>query len=154
MKLVGTLLAAEDMGVSRRFYEELMGQIVQYDFGANLAYESGLSLQHKPMWAEFILAAPSEINTQGNSGELYFEEDDLAAFYDKAASFGVTFVHGIKEHDWGQRVLRLRDPDGHIIEVGEPMEAVVRRLIADGFSPEETAKKTMFPLDFVMQCSS
>ena len=31
----------------------------------------------------------------------------------------INYVHPVKEHSWGQRVVRFYDPDCHIIEVGE-----------------------------------
>ena len=40
-------------------------------------------------------------------------------------------------------------PDGHIIEIGESMAYVARRLLAEGKTPEETASITQYPLEFV-----
>jgi hypothetical protein len=45
------------------------------------------------------------------------------------------------EHGWGQRVIRFYDLDWHIIEVGEEMDFVVRRFLAQGLSVAETAKR-------------
>lgn len=50
------------------------------------------------------------------------------------------------EHSWGQRVVRIYDPDGHMIEVGESMEYVAKRFLKDGMSVEETAAKTQMAL--------
>ena len=43
----------------------------------------------------------------------------------------------------------LYDPDKHIIEVGEKLDAVVLRFIQSGLSAEETAAKMDIPIDFV-----
>jgi hypothetical protein len=43
------------------------------------------------------------------------------------------------EHSWGQRAVRFRDPDGHIIEVGEDMCMVVYRFLDSGMTVAETA---------------
>ena len=48
---------------------------------------------------------------------------------------------GIIEHDWGQRVARFYDPDGHLIEVGEDMGMVIRRFLASGMTMEEVSVK-------------
>ena len=40
-------------------------------------------------------------------------------------------MHPVKEHSWGQRVVRFYDPDRHIIEVGENMKVVCRRFLTD-----------------------
>ena len=46
---------------------------------------------------------------------------------------------GVKEHSWGQRVVRFYDPDGHLIEVGESMRQVVHRFLAQGLTVAEVA---------------
>ena len=48
----------------------------------------------------------------------------------------VELVHPAREHGWGQRVVRLYDPDRHIIEVGESMAKVARRFFDSGLSEE------------------
>ena len=52
---------------------------------------------------------------------------------------------------WGQRVLRVYDPDGHVIEIGEAMEMVVRRLQGQGLLLGQTCEKTGMPEAFVAQ---
>ena len=51
--------------------------------------------------------------------------------------------------EWGQRVVRFYDPDGHIIEVGEKLDAVISRFMEQGLSTEETAARMDIPVDFV-----
>lgn len=58
-------------------------------------------------------------------------------------------MHDIKEYPWGQRVVRFYDPDQHIIEVGESMENVARKLFKQDLSIEEVAERTQHPLEFV-----
>lgn len=57
----------------------------------------------------------------------------------------------IKKQPWRQWILRFYDPDMHIIEVGELMESVVKRLLSEGSSVEETVKSTLMPEEFVRQ---
>ncbi|MBS6464775.1 MAG: hypothetical protein KH436_07575 [Firmicutes bacterium] len=85
----------------------------------------------------------------GNQFELYFEADDFDAFIKKLRKRRIEYVHPVKEHSWGQRVVRFYDPDRHIIEVGERMESVCRRFIAGGLMPEQTATRMDVPLDYV-----
>ena len=58
----------------------------------------------------------------------------------------MTFIHNIEQQPWGQRVLRFYDPDRHIIEIGEPMSAFVRRFLLEGLTAEEAAELTSVPL--------
>ena len=90
---------------------------------------------------------------KSNNCELYFEEDDLDNLLQKLRDIdSVEYVHELKEQPWGQRVIRFYDPDKHIIEVGEPMESVAKRLLTKGLSIEETAKRTLMPEEFIRQC--
>ena len=92
------------------------------------------------------------VTLPNNAGELYFEEDDMDAFCNHLKSFDICYVHELYEHRWGQRVIRFYDPDKHIIEVGEKLEAVVLRFIEQGLSPEQTAVRMDIPLEFVLSC--
>ena len=52
---------------------------------------------------------------------LYFVESDLEAFAEKLrkSSFEIQYVHELKTYAWGQRAIRIYDPDQHMIEIGE-----------------------------------
>jgi len=47
--------------------------------------------------------------------------------------------------------MRLYDPDGHLLEIGETMEAVVWRLHQQGWSSARIREKTAMPAEFVEQ---
>ena len=94
----------------------------------------------------------NDIIQKSNNSELYFEEEDLDSFLKKLKEMNsIEYVHELKEQPWGQRVIRFYDPDMHIIEVGEPMESVVKRLLSEGLSVEETSKRTLMPEEFIRQ---
>jgi hypothetical protein len=82
--------------------------------------------------------------------ELYFEVDDFDAFIDKLNSFeNINYLHQPKMHEWKQRVVRIYDPDYHIIEIGESMAVIAARYLKQGYSVEETAKIIQHPIEFV-----
>ena len=49
---------------------------------------------------------------------------EIAMFmgYEVTRDFPIEYVNEDMKHDWGQRVVRIYDPDKHMIEIGEPME--------------------------------
>ena len=153
MRYNSVLLAVEDIDKARKFYCDVLGLHVTADFGANITLTGGISLQSKKSWMKFIHKPESEIRFGGNDAEIYFEEDNLAAFVEKLKSRGdVSLVHDIVEHDWGQHAVRFYDPDGHIIEVSESMKFVCRRFLQQGMTVEETAKRSQMPIRFVKFC--
>ncbi len=148
MKLKNTLIVVDDIDRSKKFYKELFGLNVIADFDGNVILTEGLVLQDKKIWESFV---KKDITYGHHSAELYFEENEMDEFVAKLekSSFQIQYVNPLMEHSWGQRVVRLYDPDMHVIEVGETLEYVARRYLSDGKSAEETARKTQLPLSAV-----
>lgn len=150
MKFKNPLLVTADIDKSVAFYKKVLGLRVITDFGANKTLTGGLCLQTLDTWKGFI--GTNEITFGSNNTEIYFEEDDFDKFADKLKSLDIEYVHPIKEHSWGQRVVRFYDPDRHIVEVGENIKSVCRRFLDSGMTPEQTAKRMDVPVKFVIGC--
>ena len=149
-KFTSTLIAVSDMEKSKQFYRDVLGMNVVADFGANITLDGGLVLQTLDTWRSFIRT--DKVVLPHNAGELYFEEVDMDAFCEHLKPFDICYVHPLFEHRWGQRVVRFYDPDKHIIEVGEKLDAVILRFMKQGLSAEETAARMDIPVDFVTAC--
>ena len=91
-----------------------------------------MSLQALETYKYFI--DTDEISFGGNNFEIYFEEDDFDSFIDKLKNYDIEYIHPVKEHSWGQRVVRLYGPDKHIIEIGENIKVVCRRFLDRGMT--------------------
>ncbi|MGN7760528.1 hypothetical protein [Paenibacillus sp. 22594] len=57
--------------------------------------------------------------------------------------------HVIFEQPWGQRVVRVYEPDKYIIELGEPMNVVIKRYYVTGMTLEEVAERSSTPISIV-----
>lgn len=147
MKLKGFLLAVSSMEASVRFYQTVLNLRKIADFGDNVTLTGGIFLQTKKSWEHFI--ETEKISLGGKDVELYFEEDAFDDFSEKLKSYDIRYVHPVKEHSWGQRVIRFYDPDGHIIEVGEAMSSVCRRFLDSGMTPEQIAQRMDVPISYV-----
>lgn len=149
MKYICPLLVVSDMQRSRKFYEGLLGQKVKADFGENVTYEGDFAIHLESHYSGLIDG--KTITRGGNAFELYFEEDKLELVAEKLAGEGVELVHPLREQPWRQKVLRIYDPDRHIIEIGESFERLCSRLKKEGKSVEEITKITYMPEAFVHQ---
>lgn len=148
MKYQCALLSVKDVRKSLAFYQKWFGVEVEVDLGWNIGLKGGLALQEH--FAELLGLAEDSVVEKSHNMELYFETENLDDFEHKVdKDQTVEKVHPIKEYPWKQRVLRIYDPDHHIIEIGESMPMVFRRLVAQGHSVEETAQMTQHPVAYV-----
>ena len=144
MKMKTCMLAVKDMEKAKAFYAKVIGSRVLVDLGEHVVLSGGLALQTEESWKGFI---HQEVAYRGNDIEVYFEEDQFDDYLEKLQEMDeIHYVHPLMECDWGQRVIRFYDPDGHIIEVGENMKAVCQRFVAMGLSDEEIAERMCIPL--------
>ncbi len=145
------VLFVKDMAASRHFYEQLLGQQVEMDLGANVGYVGGLALWEVQMAYSMVFQHAPERDPGRDSLELYFEIDDLDAAQETLLAAGVKLLHPIIEQPWAQRALRACDPDGFAVEIAEPMPVVVKRLAASGLNAEAIQARTFMPLPAVEQ---
>ena len=120
MKLSGFLIAVKDIKKAEKYYHDLFGLETLSDNDGNIALSGGLFLQEEKYWRTFL---GRDILPKNNACELYFEEENLDAFFEKLKALypETEFVNLPMTHSWGQRVMRFYDPDGNLIEVGTPV---------------------------------
>ena len=153
---LSSVIFVQDIATSRHFYEDLLGQQVDIDFGPSIGFKGGFALWQVDHAFQMIYEhAPESAGQLGRRNvELGFETADLETASARLSEAGVEYVHPLREHPWGQRVFRVYDPDGHIVEVGEPMSEVIARLLGEGKSAEAVAKQTGMPLEIVEQVAA
>ena len=135
------------MTVSKEFYEKVLSQRILMDIGAHVTFE-GFSLQQGYTG---LIGVPSDsVREQSHNFQVYFEVEDLDAVYAELKRIpDLQWIHEIREYPWGQRDIRVYDPDKHIVEIAEDMGVVIKRFIRKGMSVEEVSERTMFPLEVV-----
>lgn len=148
MKFVCSVISVKDINRSKKFYQELFDLKVESDYGINIAFEGGIALQQEFDWLLGI--EKSDIVEKSNNFELCFETEDFEGFLEKLKRFSdIVYLHDVRLHDWGQHVIRFYDLDENIIEVGESMDSVIKKILKEGLSVEETAKISQHPIDYV-----
>lgn len=147
MKFKNTMLVVKDLKQSEAFYKEVLGLRTLVDFEIHAVLSGGLALQTEESWKQFTGA---EVVYEANAMELYFEEDQFDAFAAKLEALtSVRIITRVEPQSWGQRIVRFCDPDGHIIEVGEAMQAVCRRFANQGMTIEAIAERMNVPVKAV-----
>lgn len=124
MQLRNVLIVVSDIEKSKRFYTQLFGLQVLADFGSNIILSEGLVLQEKEAW-ETLLGTSAGFG--GNQSELYFEENAMEAFVERLYSYEETVSIVNELQDQERWVIRIYDPDKHLIEVAESFEHAKRR---------------------------
>lgn len=151
IKFESAVVLVKDIAASRKFYEGVLEQEVFMDFGPNVSFAGGAFAVWQVDHAhEIMFGKPSGEVGQGEI-EVYFESDDVNGMVERFEEAGIEFVHPMREQPWGQRVVRVYDPDGHIVEVGEPIPVFVMRFLGQGMSVEQVAERTGMPVEVVQQ---
>ena len=117
-----------------------------------IGYESGLYLWDEKYESQAIFQNREDgtLPARGRHRfEIFFDTDELEKYWQSLTSAGVKPIHPIIEMNWGQQVLRVYDPDGNIVELGEPLETFVGRFLRQGLSIEQTSQRTFTPLETV-----
>ena len=141
MKFSGFLIVVKDCKKAIKYYHDLFGFEILQNNDGNMILSDGLVLQEEKYWRGFI---GKDVISHNNASELYFEEENVDAFYEKLKALypETEFVNLPMTHSWGcgcpvdtsaegrstdragrrdQRVVRFYDLDGHLIEVGAPL---------------------------------
>jgi predicted enzyme related to lactoylglutathione lyase len=146
LKYTGYLIVVEEMAPVKSFYVDLLQLKPKVDSPEYVVFEGEFCLFLKKNFQN-ILGDPQKrpIYPKPNNGELYFETDEIESFEAKLMAADTEFIHKVVEQPWGQRVMRVYDPAGTIVEVGETMAIVIRRYLNQGLTLAEVSQKVGFP---------
>lgn len=140
-----TMLVVKDMEKTKTFYTSLLGLAVVGDMGGvNVAFSGGLAAQTEESWAQFTATEQGRFQYGGHDMELYFETACFDDFVARAKAAGAEIVSETVM-PYGQKVIRIYDPDKHIVEVGEDMGVMVRRMAGEGLTKEQISQRTYLP---------
>lgn len=150
IKYSSVVLLCSDMNRSRSFYQDLFTLEIELDIGALVTFKGGISLWDATLAKTLLYSGsdPSHPQTCPTS-ELYFETDDIEGFFQRITQTSVPLLHPIETTPWQQQTVRFFDPDGHLIEVGESMIHVIKRIAKTGLSDKEISEKTYLPEEYI-----
>ena len=152
IKFESPVIFVKDIKESKKFYEEHLNQKVRFDFGSNIAFESGLSLWEHKSAHKLIFDRETEkisMPERSQTFELYFESDNIEEAFESIKQLNVKFIQILHQEPWGQQSLRFYDPDKYIVEIGESLDSWVKRFYKKNMTAKEIAEKTTLPLKVI-----
>lgn len=142
------VLFAREITTMTVFYRDVLQQQILHDFGACMIFRNGLSLWQLGEELKIAKKLGYLWAPEGNRNlELCFETEDFPAAVTRLRQAGVTFVHEEEEEPWGQYTVRLRDPEGNLLELGESLRCFLTRMLAEGMSIAQVSAKTGVPAE-------
>jgi catechol 2,3-dioxygenase-like lactoylglutathione lyase family enzyme len=114
-----SIALVQDTQISKAFYRDIIGINIVQDSGSFVLFEGNFSIHDAAIFYGYIQKQYEGDKMGRDNLDLYLTTDDLVAMQEKLELAGVKFIHKIQKCDWGESVLRVYDPDGHIIEIGD-----------------------------------
>jgi lactoylglutathione lyase len=112
------IISTPDLEGALRFYRDLLGATVSYEFpgpDGKPAYV-GLELGEAHLGIGRDPDAPSEPSARFS---LWVYADDCDAAVERLRAAGVEIAEEPVDQPWGERVARVRDPDGNLVLIGQ-----------------------------------
>ena len=152
IKFTSFVMLVKDVEVSKKFYTQILQQKITLDHGRNVIFENGFAIWEADFAHNIIFSEKRDDKSLGrNNFEIYFENDEIEKIFLALKEKKIKLVHNIQTQPWGQKVFRFFDPDGHVVEIGEPMHVVIKRFHEEGMSVEEIHSKSFMPIEIINQ---
>lgn len=125
---VSTIVFVSDINKSKQFYADLLSIKIKKDLEKIVFFDNQLVLHCAESILNTIFKRSSGVpSIQGNNNILIYFEcktlEKLEQLYHKIKD-EVRIINKIEKQEWGQKVFRFYDPDGHIVEFGEPLNDI------------------------------
>jgi len=150
IKFHSSVLFVKNINTSKHFYCNILNQEIETDFGNNVSLKGGLSLWQIPEWHRLNEDFYSKENFN-KALEIYFETENINQVIDKVNKENITKQHDIIEESWGQKTIRVFDPDMNLIEIGESLKTFIKRMFDEGLTIEQINKKSGVPNNLISE---
>ena len=124
LRFINPVVFVKDIERAKQFYNDILGLKIISDAGVFILFENHFSI-HQARELEATVFGENTLSNKELQGKrnllLYFESNTLDDMFQNLKD-KVKIIHPIVKQAWGQKVFRFYDPDGHIVEIGAPME--------------------------------
>lgn len=99
MKYTCTVIAVANIKTARKFYEDLFGLELYQDYGINISFTCGISLQQEFNW--LVNLPKDKVLNNSNNIELCFEEEHFDRFLEKLKKYpDINYLGDVFEYNW------------------------------------------------------
>ena len=119
------VLVVADLGVSLRFYREVLGLELSHRSGSYAQFKTGatrVALYERGAMARILGRALRAPEADAPAFELGFKVADCDAAYRTLVERGAGPVCPPTTQEWGQRTAYVSDPDGFLIELAQDLD--------------------------------
>jgi hypothetical protein len=134
----------------KSFYQDVLQQEVEVDFGNCIGFKNGISLWK--LTEEYTIAKRlgRTYDIAGNKNlEICFETNHFEEVVSALEKYNLKYLHKTIEERWGQQTIRFYDPENNIVEIGETIPCFVKRFLNQGMSVEEVSNRTSVSVQMV-----
>jgi lactoylglutathione lyase len=114
MRLHQVLLQVKDMDRSKKFYTEILGLKLRYDFSPE--YLAVLTSNKLQIGFHPYRRGSSATNNKDRPIGIEFQVDDVDFWYKRLRKLGVRFIEKPRSA-WGEMEARFLDPDGYRLAI-------------------------------------
>ncbi len=152
IKFHSTVLICNDLDKMKSFYQDILLQEIDVDFGNCIVLRCGLSLWKLTENNPLSKNLGRTFHQTGNKNlEICFETEHFNDVLQNLSHSDIQYIHKETEENWGQFTIRFYDPENNIIEIGESIPCFVKRFNKQGLTVEEISERTSVPLEMVKE---
>jgi len=123
IKYINTIIFVENIEISKKFYNQVLNQKIINDYGPYIVFENNFAIHEAKSFFDNLYNKNDSNHNKSQGMEnllINFQCKNLESIFKKVEESKAKIIHPIKTQSWGQKVFRFCDPDGHIVEIGEP----------------------------------
>lgn len=117
---IDTIVLVKSIAASKAFYSDTMQLEILHDWESMVVFRNRLAFhQADLLQPQEVMGSLVQTEAIGSPNLIvYIGTDNITEEFNRLAGLGVQVIHGIVDLPW-QKIFRVRDCDGYIVEIGE-----------------------------------
>ena len=100
------------------------------------------TMLNKKEWFVNLINQKWKRDKQNGNFEICFETEDFDSICKTIKEQNIPMLHDLHEESWGQKTIRVFDPDNNLVEIGESIPTFIKRMYEEGMSVGEIVERS------------